>query len=195
MKKKYLVAEYLLRIIASTWKISTSAKIPNSPSVIAFWHGEMLPVWKLFSQKKACAVVSLNKDGEILAHLLNKWKYKLIRGSSSRKGKEVIDEIVNECLNDYILITPDGPRGPRRQNKAGAFVIAQRKQIPLYFLKCTISKKKTFNKSWDKFILPLPFCKIHIDISDKIIINKDADREHISLLMQKHNGNDDVTNE
>ena len=180
----YSFAEIILRIIALTWQIKLVNKIPKSPSVIAFWHCDMLPIWKLFSNKNACAIVSMNKDGEILSQLLSKWKYKLIRGSSSKNGKEIIKEVVKLTDSNYILITPDGPRGPKGEPKAGAFIIAQRKQIPLYFIRCEIGLKKTFTKSWDNFIFPLLFSKIRIEFSERIDIPLEASKEYISELIK-----------
>ena len=192
MKLLYRFAELLLQINASTWRIKLVNKMPVSSnnfnaSIIAFWHSDMLPIWKLFANKNACAIVGKNKDGEILSHLLKKWNYKLVRGSSSKNGKEVIKEILELNDVDYILITPDGPRGPSNECKAGAFVIAQRKQIPLYFIKCDIGNKKIFTKSWDNFILPFFFSKIKVEFSDRIDIPSDASRDEISHLINKIN--------
>ena len=187
MKLLYCFAEYLLRIISSTWKIKLLNDIPKNPAVIAFWHCDMLSIWKLFAKKNVYAIVSMNKDGEILSHLLLKWKYKLVRGSSSKNGKKIIQEIIELKDNNYFLITPDGPRGPKHKCKAGAFVIAQRKQIPLYFVKCEIGYKKIFTKSWDNFILPLLFSKIKIEFSERIDIPVEFSRENVSQLINNIN--------
>ena len=183
MKLIYFFGEYILRLIASSWRIKIVGELPQKPAVIAFWHCQMLPVWKFFSGTNSFAVVSLNKDGAILAHLLSKWKYKLIRGSSSRGGSEVINEIVNHNEDNFFLITPDGPRGPRMQCKAGAFVIAQRKNIPLFFIKCEVKHKKIFSRSWDKFELPLPFTQVTLNIST-VDVTQDMSKENITELMQ-----------
>jgi len=183
MKLIYIFGEYILRLLASSWRIKVIGALPQKPAVIAFWHCEMLPVWKFFAKTNSYAVVSLNKDGAILSHLLSKWKYRLIRGSSSRGGSDIINKIVNDCDNNIFLITPDGPRGPRMQCKAGAFVIAQRKNIPLFFIKCETANKKVFSRSWDKFELPLPFTKITLNIST-VAITKEMTSEKITELMQ-----------
>ena len=142
MKLIYIIGEYILKLIALSWQFKVVGQLPQKPAVIAFWHCEMLPVWKFFSKTNSYAIVSLNKDGAILAHILLKWKYKLIRGSSSRGGSEVINEIIEQNEDNFFFITPDGPRGPRMQCKAGAFVVAQRKNIPLFFIKCEVKNKK-----------------------------------------------------
>lgn len=187
MKFLYYFLELLLRIISLSWRIKLLNKFPESPAIIAFWHCDMLPIWKLFAKKNAYGIVSMNKDGEILSNLLKKWKYNLVRGSSSKNGKEIIKEIVDLDKNNYFLITPDGPRGPKYQCKAGAFVIAQRKQLPLYFIKCEISCKKIFKKSWDNFIFPFFLSEIKIEFSNKVDIPADANSEYISNLINQFN--------
>ncbi len=177
MKVIYSIGQYLIRAVACTWKISISAQLPAKPSVIAFWHGEMLPVWKIFSRKNATAIVSLSNDGEILTSLLKKWQYKLIRGSSSKNGSKVLSEMANVLQNGIVMITPDGPRGPRMQCKPGALIAAQKMQAPLYFIRCSIHYKKIFIKSWDKFEFPLPFSKIKINISEPMYLSSELDRE------------------
>ncbi|MCL2039327.1 MAG: DUF374 domain-containing protein [Bacteroidetes bacterium] len=183
----YRLSLLVLRLVSLTWRIKLLNEIPKSPVVIAFWHCDMLPLWKLFANKNATTLISKNKDGEILSYLLKKWKYKLIRGSSSKEGKEAVKEILELPNINYFLITPDGPRGPKYECKPGAFIIAQRKQIPLYFVECSVNCKKVFNKSWDNFILPMLFSKIEIKFSSRIDISLDANKEEISVLINEIN--------
>ncbi len=52
-------------MISTTWKFEIFGEIPQKPAIIIFWHGFMLPVWKLFSNKYAFSVISKSKDGEL----------------------------------------------------------------------------------------------------------------------------------
>lgn len=178
---KYRLAVFLLNILSKTWRIKLHGGLRNDfKGIIVFWHGYMLPVWKYFGKYNPAAVVSLSKDGEILARLLEKWGFSLIRGSSSRKGKEVLADIVEAAGKSLVLITPDGPQGPIYQIKAGAVVAASRSQNPVYLCGVIISSKYTFEKSWDKFSLPLPFSKIELTLSKPYFIEKDAEKELIN---------------
>lgn len=155
--------KYLLLLISSTWRIKTDNLPLIKRGIICFWHGDMLPVWYIFKNRKnKFAVVSKSKDGEILSDYLKALNYKLIRGSSSRESKLVFQRIMNALDNNIVLMTPDGPRGPIHKFKAGAIVAAVRKNVPLFICQVKHSKSFIFKKSWDKFSLPLPFTMIRI---------------------------------
>jgi lysophospholipid acyltransferase (LPLAT)-like uncharacterized protein len=170
---------WLITQISKTWHISTEGQVPDSPAVIAFWHGYMLPVWKYFSNNNSSALISQSKDGEVLAAILEKWNYKLVRGSSSTGGKEALDKLVELARTGYVLITPDGPRGPHRKLKAGAVVAAQLSQAPLVLCRVSIKYKYTFRKSWDCFEFPLPFSKITLKFADAEVIDAHSTRDII----------------
>lgn len=179
MKLKNILAVSLINILSLTWRYHIIGKIPTKPAIIVFWHGLMLPVWKFFSKNKPYAVVSLSKDGQLLSDLLIKWHYSLIRGSSSKEGKKVLEELSEVAKSNYVLVTPDGPRGPLGKFKVGAIVASHRSTTPIYLVAIKIHLGKTFVKSWDKFRLPLPFSKITISISQAELIPQNASREEI----------------
>jgi len=184
MNIKKNIAVNLFRLLASTWRICAKG-VPSAPAVVVFWHGQMLPAWKVFSGKSPHAVVSMSKDGQILSDLLEKWGFTLIRGSSSKGGKEVLDKATEAAKEHYLLMTPDGPRGPIYEFKAGAAVAAMRSGAPLYLCSVKNSREKIFEKSWDKFKLPLPFTKIEIEYSDPINIPSSATREEVDAIITK----------
>ena len=173
----------LINLISKTWRINCSGDIPKSPAVVAFWHGDMLPVWKFMSKYAPTGLVSPSKDGEILAQTLKKWNYRLVRGSSHQSPKEALRMICHEAAKGLVLITPDGPRGPRRKFKAGAVVAAKESGNPLYLCGVKILSKKVFPKSWDKFVFPLPFSSIQLEFSNPIFIEKDANRDAVNAVM------------
>lgn len=159
--------------------------MPKTPAIIGFWHGDMLPCWYIFRNLNPIAVVSKSPDGQILSDLLTKWKFELIRGSSSSDGRIVLENIINNAKDRIILMTPDGPRGPAKKMKAGIAIAAQRSGTPIYLLKTHFHKYKEFSKSWDNFKLPLPFSKIDINIIESININKSLSREEINNKLKE----------
>jgi len=184
LKLSHRLGISLVGLISKTWRYEIIGSIPEIPAIIAFWHGFMLPVWKFFSKYNPTAVVSLSKDGEVLSEILENWNYKLIRGSSSKGGKEVLESIVEGAIDGYTLITPDGPQGPIYVFKPGAVIASQRSGVPLELCGVKIKSKFKFKKSWDMFELPCPFSKIILNFSEPIKINKESDKDEIDKLLK-----------
>ncbi len=179
MSFKYRIAVILLNLLSKTWYFEIKGIIPEKPAIIAFWHGTMLPVWKYFENKGSFAVVSMSKDGEILTQLLKRWKFSVLRGSSSRNGKEVLNEMTELASKGFLLITPDGPQGPIYKMKAGAVVSSIRSEVPLVLVGVIVKNKKIFN-SWDKFYLPMPFTKIILQFSECNNFRKDLSKSEVN---------------
>lgn len=174
---------FFLRMLAATWRIEILGKFPPEHSVVAFRHGRMMPVWKIFAGRDASAIVSSSKDGQILTDLLRAWGYRVTRGSSSKNGKEALEAMTKNAKTGRVLITPDGPRGPAGKMKPGAFVAAMRAEVPLIFCNISIHKAKVFSKSWDNFELPLPFSKCRVTFSEPVTIEKDTSRDEVTQLI------------
>ncbi len=183
MKSKLF--RFLINLIAKTWRINHKGILPNDRCLVAFWHGKMLPVWYFFKNNYPYAVVSKSKDGQILSDLLEKWNYKLIRGSSSKEGKQVLENILNAVEENIVLITPDGPRGPKQVFKAGVFVASQKKQKPFYFIEVNIKNSYVFKKAWDKFEFPLPFSKIDLISYGPFLIGKKLDKKELNQYINE----------
>ncbi len=170
---------YLLYFISLTWRVRVLGTIDHKPKVLAFWHGKMLPVWFYFRKyKNKAGVVSNSKDGQVLSDYLKILRFKLIRGSSSKGGKQVIERAILHAKDSTILITPDGPRGPNEKMKIGAVLISHRGKVPLQLCSVDIRWSIKLN-SWDKFEIPLPFSPITLKFSKIYEFDSLDDREDV----------------
>jgi lysophospholipid acyltransferase (LPLAT)-like uncharacterized protein len=157
--------------------------ISNQPEdftkkIFVFWHKNMLLGWWLFRNKNAMALVSQSSDGEILSSILKKWNYEIIRGSSSKGGKEAINELINKTNTvNPIVITPDGPRGPAKEFKNGPLILSLKGNYEIVPVNIKFNTKIILRKSWDKFEIPLPFSKCNITFGEKFIYKEYLDEE------------------
>jgi len=163
----------------------------NQNMVFAFWHGTMLVPWYVLRKHSPSAIISKSKDGDLLVKVLKKWGYEVKRGSSSKDGKEVLEELIKEAMiKKSITITPAGPRGPQKIMKAGCVVVAKKAQIPLVLIGVAIRRKKKIS-SWDKFEIPLLFSRVCLVYSEPIFIDKNLTYEEtdskINYLSDKLN--------
>lgn len=188
----FVLLPFLIDILCKTLRVKVLnenyiEKLKNEKKnfVIAFWHGTMLYAWYYCRRNKIAALVSQSKDGELLTKILNKWKYNVVRGSSSMGGKEAINIMVNLAKENYIIaITPDGPKGPALEMKAGAVVTAKKSEIPLILMGVKYKRKKILN-SWDKFQIPFPFTKCCIVFAEPIIIENQLTYEETNQIIKK----------
>ena len=179
---KAKLAAFMMRLIARTWRITVVGDKPTGPSIIAFWHGEMLPIWYIFKDLKPTAIVSSRKDGSLLSTWLSSIGFDLIRGSSSKGGREVLRLMIDAVQQGPVLITPDGPRGPAKTAKAGALVASHRTGVPVTMARMSVSSAKVFHRSWDSFILPFPFASITVTLSKPFPVPSTSTHDDINEL-------------
>jgi lysophospholipid acyltransferase (LPLAT)-like uncharacterized protein len=112
------------------------------------------------------------------------WGFNVIRGSSSKGGSEALQEVVSALSQHIVMMTPDGPRGPRHVCKPGVVVAAQRSQVPVVLMRAFASRAIVFDKSWDRFMLPALFAHITLHVSHEIRVSSDLGRDQIDKKIE-----------
>lgn len=166
-------------------------KTDCKPLIFCFWHNRILGItfafYSIYPKHRAGVTVltSASKDGEILAQLVGAFGMGSARGSSSRRGSRALLELVRLVRTGRdIAITPDGPRGPRYSLGPGVIQLAQStnaKIIPMHatFARCIRMK------TWDGFIIPLPFSKVSVRVDEPIEIPSELDVEGFEAERKK----------
>jgi lysophospholipid acyltransferase (LPLAT)-like uncharacterized protein len=159
-------------ILGSTWRIKLQGPDGIDPFndtgkrlIYCFWHSHILPLTWHFRNTGKIAVVSESKDGIRAAAVAQRWGHRIISGSSSRGGSSVLRKAVGALSRgENLCITPDGPRGPREQVKAGTAEIALLAGASVIAVKaCPHACWRL--RSWDRFMIPKPFTRITIRLS------------------------------
>lgn len=135
----------------------------DSGAVILVWHGQQLLGFYFFRRRQYAILSSLSRDGDISSSILRRFKWKIVRGSSTRGGAQGLIELIRYLRQGGTVgITPDGPSGPIYHIEPGAVYMSQKTGSPLFPVAFTPEKYWQFN-SWDRFIIPKPFtrCIVH----------------------------------
>jgi lysophospholipid acyltransferase (LPLAT)-like uncharacterized protein len=130
------------------------------------------------------AIASHHSDAEIMARILKHWGYSLIRGSTRKGGKAVVQKMADVFKNGGIVaVTNDGPKGPPKIAKAGSTGLAIKYNVNMITITGSATKYWQM-KSWDKFMLPKPFGRIDILVAPplQIDIPPANNEEEIKLL-------------
>ena len=156
------------------------------PIMVCVWHGRLVfPSWYLrLKTTNVHAIASRHTDAEIMARVLRRWGYGLIRGSTRKGGKAVVQKMADVFKNAGIIaVTNDGPKGPPRIAKAGSTGLALKYNVQIITITGSATKFWQM-KSWDRSMLPKPFGTIHIIVSPPLDISEKPDTtdEEVKLL-------------
>lgn len=184
----------LMRIVwySTRKKFHFPTPIGEEQHVCVTWHGElfMSPQAYRFVHKKqsASAIISLHFDGALIAGTLSFLKIKPLRGSTSKGAKKVLLQAFKSIKSgEEILITPDGPRGPRYTMSDGAIGIALKSKLPIFVVNFTAKKYWQLN-SWDKFVIPKPFSRVDFYIQSISLdgMTLEEAKTYLSTKMLEH---------
>ena len=173
-------------------------EIEDRQHVCVSWHGELFfapqAYRKIHKTQPASAIVSSHFDGSLIAATLNLLKIKPLRGSSRKNASKVLLQAFRKIKSgDEVLITPDGPKGPRYTMSDGAVGIALKSKLPIFMINFKAEKYWRL-RSWDRFVIPKPFTKVDFYIQSVSLEGMDFDeaKETLSSKMLAHTMNDDL---
>ena len=167
------------RVEISGWKEEYSD--PKNQYIHAFWHNRicaLLPVWtSRFHMRNTNAVVlsSASKDGAAIEAAVGIYGVGAIRGSSSRRGAAALIALKKAArAGKDLIITPDGPRGPRYSMQPGVIKLAQTTGLPI--LPITLLVEDCWRlKTWDRFIIPKPFTRMKLIFKEPLELPRKLD--------------------
>lgn len=158
-------------------------------SILVSWHDKIMILPHISPYKlhrNLHALVSPHNDGKIISDTMRLIGYKIIEGSSNKNSMAAVKNIIRTLKSgENVVITPDGPRGPRHEMKGNLIEIAKKCDSDIIAFTATASKYKKL-KSWDKLIFPLPFGRIDV-IFGAPIKSKGSSKITLSELADKLN--------
>jgi lysophospholipid acyltransferase (LPLAT)-like uncharacterized protein len=156
-----------LRYEVLGWQNAERVHASGKRCIWAFWHRIIIPIVWWHRNHGVVVMNTTAFDGQWTRKVIEWLGFGTAQGSSSRgglRGLAVMARRLEEGVD--CAFTIDGPRGPRYVAKPGP-----------------VSRGKTFEKTWDHFLLPAPFAQAVILFAPPIYVSPDANAE---LLESKH---------
>lgn len=147
------------------------------------WHDSMLTPAFGGSQAYTVALTSQHTDGSFVAGVLQAIGMRTVRGSTGRGGARAIRELIH--LNLHTVITPDGPRGPRRQVSPGILFLASKTGRGIVPVAASADRYWRIPGSWTDLEIPKPFARVYLLAGDPIYVPADADRDTLETYRQQ----------
>lgn len=150
--------------------------------ILCVWHDAvMAPIFAApsYARRQTCCLVSQHQDGSILADVLRRLGYSTVRGSSKRGGAQALKQLITDMDGKNIVISPDGPRGPRREMKAGAVYLASQTRRRIVPGGYAAKRAWRVKASWTDLLVPWPFTTVYLVSGEPIAIPPDLSREEL----------------
>ncbi|MGA2618959.1 MAG: lysophospholipid acyltransferase family protein [Thermoguttaceae bacterium] len=155
--------------------------------IYLFWHEYILFPLFLRGHCNLAMLLSRHRDAEVLSHIGHHFGFDLVRGSTKRGGVAAIRELLAKSGQKHLAITPDGPRGPRRQMAPGPVYLASKLRLPLVLIGLGYDRPWRIG-SWDRFAVPRPGSAARAIMTAEIPVPSDLDRagiEHFRLKVEQ----------
>lgn len=179
-----------IRLIGPTLRLQTISEAgaegePRTrPAIYCFWHRCVFAASYIFRDHGIRVLTSRSYDGEFIARIIERLRFRAVRGSSSRGGVSALRALQRELTaGEFVAFTIDGPRGPRYVAKPGPIHLARATGAPVFCFYVAVERAWILN-TWDAFIVPKPFSRICCYVCSPIAVPADGDLEAYVAKMQ-----------
>ena len=173
-----------LRFEVLGWHHAEKVYASKKQCIWAFWHRVIIPIVWWYRNHGVVVMNTTAFDGQWTRKVIEWLGFGTAQGSSSRgglRGLAVMARRIEEGKD--CAFTIDGPRGPRYIAKPGPVMLARKTGAPIMVFHVGVDRGRTFEKTWDHFLLPMPFARAVILFAPPIFVPRDAS---VELMDAKH---------
>lgn len=189
MKLVFVTCKWEFRGVDKIFKIWDKEK----SIILVGWHGRVILSPFLKDKKYHMdALVSVHRDGIMMANYLKLCGMGIVGGSSNQNAKSAAVNLMNDLKSDRaIFIVPDGPVGPNMRMSISPIYFAKKAQKPLLGLVYSVKNSRIVKKAWDEMMIPHPFSKGIFQVVGPFYIPEDASedqqKEYMKMVEDKMN--------
>lgn len=154
------------------------------PRIYVVWHEYLLAPLYLRPYTDLSILVSKHRDADVLEAIAAASGFGCVRGSTGRGGVTALRELVDRGKQQHLVITPDGPRGPRRRLAPGPVYLASRLGMPIVPIAVAYDRCWRM-RSWDRFAVPKPFTTGRAFLGSEMHVAADLDRDGLEARRQE----------
>jgi len=135
----------------------------GNKAIAAIWHQRIIAsvgYADRFAQFEPSVMISASRDGDLIADVYRRMRFRPVRGSSTLRGKEALAAMIEDLkVHAFAVHVLDGPKGPRGVAKPGLIALARQSGVPVVPVYISMSRAWVL-KSWDRCLVPKPFSRI-----------------------------------
>ena len=146
--------------------------------IYIFWHEYILFPIYLRGHCNLAMLLSQHRDADVLSRTAYHLGFDFVRGSTYRGSVTALRELTRKGRSMNLTITPDGPRGPRRQLAQGAIYLSSKLGLPLVPIGFGYDRPWRL-RSWDRFAVPKAGSRARAVIGPEMSLPQDLDRDGV----------------
>jgi lysophospholipid acyltransferase (LPLAT)-like uncharacterized protein len=149
--------------------------------IYTFWHEAVL----LGASIKAPihVLISQHADGELITQVCRRLGIGVVRGSSTRGGSQGLLGMIRRGRRTHLVVTPDGPHGPRRRVQPGLLFLASATGLPIVPIGIGFTAAWRA-RSWDRLAIPKPWSRAVVVVDPEIHVPPNLDRAELERYRQ-----------
>lgn len=184
---KLLVKIFLsyLKLVSVTGRFQLiNGELIKDNTMVGYWHGDSYCMQLVLAEigknnKRVNVIVTADKRGDIIEDMIKTKGARALRlpdGMNMRPFFRKLKEFA--AMEKGILAASlDGPLGPLHEPKRLIFLLAAEAKKPVAYIRFEYKRVIRLKKRWDKYVIPLPFCRISAIVEDLGMISNDKLRE------------------
>jgi lysophospholipid acyltransferase (LPLAT)-like uncharacterized protein len=174
-----------MRLVRVTGRLDRPTPPQGGPFILATWHSRLFLLSYLrLGERPLIALISGNRDGQLISKIARMFGIYTVAGSSSRGGPKAIREMIRLSRDGHsIYITPDGPRGPAMRAQRGVVEIARLTGLPILPAAASTSSGGE-RDTWDRILVPYPFGRTVVRWGEPIRVGKNSNVEAVCARVE-----------
>ena len=134
----------MMTIEAQGYELVEALRRQGGRCILSFWHAQQLMVALELESRgiEVDVLISQHQDGEIIARIISRFGHRAVRGSSTRGGALALRALIRlGRAGADLVVTPDGPKGPRQVPSLGWYSWRKPRACRLYRWSFAAQKK------------------------------------------------------
>ena len=180
-----LLLRALSAVVGSTSRFRSSGEGParemlaeGRPFVLAFLHGRLFLLMHHLKNYPLTVMVGISYLGEIQSRTLQSQGFETVPGSRSKGAARALTRLIRAVRDGRVgAFAVDGPRGPYGEVKGGVVYAAKKLGVPIIPVMTSARPALVFRSSWDRFLLPFPFCRAVVRFGEPVLLDQNMDEQ------------------
>lgn len=180
----------VLRVCSATWRGTViggerleAHAAGGTRFLVAFWHGDYLPLFTQLRGRRACIVTTRSCRGRVLAGLGACFGHHAVQ---IPEGGEPALAALHAALAQEPLagLAVDGPHGPYHLVKRGVIQLASELGLAVLPV-ATHARWKIQLWRWDRMTIPLPFTRIALVLGQPLAVPAGLGPEEVPIWAER----------